>query len=111
MGTEWTDWVNSGKRPDAAAWQEIFDRLDALDGGGGGGGTAGYAIDLANPGANTVLDVPHGLSNEDVGVFLRRKSDGKNMEIEWRVIDSNTVRLTFEVAPVTNIYRVVVVPT
>lgn len=80
-------------------------------GGGGGGGGGGVAVDLDNPDDLTEIQVNHGLGNEDVGAFLLRKSDKKNMLVEWWVVDANSVAFKFHLPPPSDVYRVVVVPT
>lgn len=91
----------------------------AVTHGGTGGSTASlakaalgfmtrFAADIGN-GALTSIPVVHNLGTLDVHVSVFRKSD--NVEVLPDVVrtDTNTVTLTFAVAPTSNQYRAVVI--
>lgn len=77
---------------------------------GSGSGTVNkYAANIGN-GSDTQITVTHNLSSEDVSVTLREAAGNKEVRLTtWRVIDSNSVRVDFAVAPTTNQFRVVVI--
>lgn len=54
------------------------------------------AADLAGGGATTT--VTHGLDTVYVGVFTTLDGTGQRVELDWRVIDANSIELTSEVA-------------
>lgn len=89
--------------------------MSSSTGFSGGGFSAaaasGWNGPLVNPGASDTVTVTHGLGTEDVAVFLRRISDGKNMLVDWRVTGPNQVAFHFAIPPPDDTYRVVVVPT
>ena len=60
-------------------------------------------------GSTTAIDVTHSLGTTDVVVMIREVSGLNYVEADITVVDSNTVTITFAVAPTTNFYRVIVV--
>jgi hypothetical protein len=76
--------------------------------GSGSGSVGKYAVNIGDN-SSTSITVTHNLGNEDVSVTLREASSNKEVRLAtWRVIDSNSVRLDFAIAPTTNQFRVVV---
>jgi hypothetical protein len=60
-------------------------------------------------GVHDVLDFPHNLGTEDIGVTVRLVSGTKAMDVvDWAPVDPNTVRLTFGSAPTSGGARVIV---
>ncbi len=60
-------------------------------------------------GTLTQIQVTHNLGTEDVIVIARRSNGGKEKElVDWRVIDANTVELSWAVPPSAGAYRVTV---
>lgn len=77
--------------------------------GSGSGSVNKYAASIGD-GSATQITVTHNLGSEDVSVTLREAASNKEARITtWRVIDSNSIRLDFAVAPTLNQYRVVVI--
>lgn len=68
-----------------------------------------YAATVGD-GSVTSIDVTHNLGSEDVDVTVRDAAGNKAVRlVEWRVIDTNTIRLLFDTtAPALNSLRVTV---
>lgn len=60
-------------------------------------------------GASTTIAVTHNLGSTDVVVLVQEVSSKAKVECDVVMTDSNTVTLTFAVAPTTNQYRVTVI--
>jgi microcystin-dependent protein len=71
-------------------------------------GGAAYATTIGD-GTTTVFTITHNLNFSDVLVQVRETSGNFSfVEPEIRYVDTNNVRLVFDVAPATNAYRVMV---
>ena len=66
-----------------------------------------YSANVGN-GSLTSIAVTHGLGTKDVTVSLRQVSDDSGIITDWVATDTNTVTLTFAVAPASNALRVTV---
>ena len=66
-----------------------------------------YSANVGN-GSLTSIAVTHGLGSKDVTVSLRQVSDDSGVITDWVATDTNTVTLTFAVAPASNALRVTV---
>jgi hypothetical protein len=108
MGTEWIEWQESGKRPDAAAWQDFEDRISLLElGGGPGGGGLVYVEDVGN-GTDVNFTVTHDLDSEDVSVDVVNNMTDERV---WAGVESDgpdDVVVSFALPPGTNQFRVIV---
>lgn len=67
-----------------------------------------YSANIGN-GALTSIAVAHNLGTKDVVVSLRKNSDDAGFITDWVATDTNTVTLTFAVAPASNEHRVTVI--
>jgi hypothetical protein len=59
-------------------------------------------------GSLTSIAVAHGLGTQDVNVSVRDSATNAGVLVDWTATDTNTVTLTFAVAPASNAYRVTV---
>ena len=59
-------------------------------------------------GAATSIAVTHNLGTQDVQVALREVASQAGVLVDWVATDTNTVTLTFAVAPASNAYRVAI---
>lgn len=66
-----------------------------------------FSANVGN-GASTSIAVAHNLGTKDVAVSLREVSSDAGVITDWVATDTNTVTLTFAVAPASNAYRVTV---
>lgn len=66
-----------------------------------------YAANIGN-GALTSITVNHALNTTDVTFSIKTVSDGSIVYADVTVVDANNISVTFDVAPTTNQYRVVV---
>lgn len=60
-------------------------------------------------GSATVITVTHNLGTQDVGVSVKEVSSNAGVLVDWVANTTNTVQLTFAVAPSTGQYRALVV--
>jgi hypothetical protein len=71
--------------------------------GGGSSASAGAYTAVIGNGVSTTIDVIHGMSSSDVVPVVRETNPpNRIVEPEVRVLDANTVRLIFDVAPAAN---------
>lgn len=62
-------------------------------------GAYGVTVDAGDlPGSGTAALVVHGLNTIYVGVFTTLDSTGERVDLDWRVVDANTVEISSEVA-------------
>lgn len=66
-----------------------------------------YSANIGN-GSNTSIAVTHGLGTKDVTVAIRDNADDAHVLADVVSTDTNTVTITFAVAPASNAYRVTV---
>jgi hypothetical protein len=66
-----------------------------------------FSANVGN-GAATAIAVTHNLGTKDIAVSLREVATDANVFTDWVATDTNTVTLTFAVAPASNAYRVTV---
>lgn len=66
-----------------------------------------YSASIGN-GSATSIAVTHNLGTKDVTVSLRENATDAGVLTDWTATDTNTVTLTFAVAPASNAYRVTV---
>ena len=66
-----------------------------------------YSANVGN-GSATSIAVTHSLGTKDVAVSLREVATDAGVLTDWVATDTNTVTLTFAVAPASNAYRVTV---
>ncbi len=67
-----------------------------------------YSANIGN-GSSTSIAVTHSLGTKDIAVSLRKNSDDAGFITDWVATDTNTVTLTFAVAPSSNEHRVTVI--
>ena len=67
-----------------------------------------YATDVGD-GSSTSIALTHGLGTLDVSVSVYQKSNGADVECDVVRTDTNTVTLSFAVAPALNTYRCVII--
>lgn len=67
-----------------------------------------YSASIGN-GSLTSIAVTHSLGTKDVVVALRANADDSAVLADWTATDTNTVTVTFAVAPASNAYRVTVI--
>lgn len=67
-----------------------------------------YAANVGN-GTATEITVTHNLNTADVTVAIREPATGQLVITDVTIIDNNSIKLLFAVAPTTNQYRVVVI--
>lgn len=90
----------------------------AQAGGGVSVGAGGIALDTSiaarkfsanvGNGSSTSIAVTHGLATQDISVSVREVSSQSGVLVDWVATDTNTVTLSFAVAPASNAYRVTV---
>ena len=66
-----------------------------------------FSTNVGN-GSATSIAVTHGLGTKDVAVSLREVASDAGVLTDWTATDTNTVTLSFAVAPASNAYRVTV---
>jgi hypothetical protein len=66
-----------------------------------------FSANVGN-GSLTSIAITHNLGTKDVAVSLREVSSDAGVITDWVATDTNTVTLTFAVAPASNAYRVTV---
>ena len=66
-----------------------------------------FSANVGN-GSLTVIAVVHNLGTQDVHVALREVASQAGVLVDWVATDTNTVTLTFAVAPASNAFRVAV---
>ncbi len=96
----------------AETLQEAVDQVAAAASTGGASGTGSHAETIGD-GAATSFDIVHNLNSEDVQVHLLDLTGANPVEASGdasaiTVIDADTVRVAFGVAPALDAYRVVV---
>lgn len=72
------------------------------------GAVGKYAADMGALSVGSESNVVHGLGTSDVSVTFRRLSDGYAEDLDWRVIDANTIGVTSHIAYSAAALRVVV---
>lgn len=71
--------------------------------------TGKYAVNVGD-GTSTTITVTHGLNSTDVCMSLREVASPYNgVMTDWQVVDANSIKLLFAVAPTSGQYRVVVI--
>lgn len=71
-------------------------------------GATGKSAGLIGDGSATSIDYVHNLGTLDVAVALRDAATGNGVYTDWKPKDTNTVTLTFTLAPAASAYRVTV---
>ena len=69
--------------------------------------TRKFSANIGN-GAATSIAVTHGLGTQDITVAVRDAASNAGVLVDWVATDTNTVTLTFAVAPASNAYRTTV---
>lgn len=67
-----------------------------------------YSANVGN-GASTSIALTHNLGTKDVAVSVRDNGDDSGVLVDWVATDTNTVTLTFAVAPASNAYRATII--
>ncbi len=67
-----------------------------------------YSVNVGN-GSLTSIVLTHNLGTKDVVVSVRDNSTDDGVIVDWEATDTNTVTLTFAVAPSSNAYRATVI--
>lgn len=71
--------------------------------------TRKYSVNIGD-GTATTITITHGLNTMDVAVSLREAASPYNAVItDWQIVDVNSIKIIFAVAPTAAQYRVVVV--
>lgn len=71
--------------------------------------TARHVAASIGNGSATSIAVTHNFGTKDVSVTVRRNSDDTMVLTDWTATDTNTVTVTFAVAPTASEFRVVVI--
>ena len=66
-----------------------------------------FSANVGN-GSATSIAVAHGLGTKDVSVTLREVASDAGVLTDWTATDTNTVTLSFAIAPASNAFRVTV---
>jgi hypothetical protein len=122
IGTTATTWSQlGGGTPPTAGNSGISVSSSAISAVAGAGIviSSGIAIDTsvvarkysANIGNGSLTSIPviHNLGTKDVAVSLRQNSDDAGFIADWVATDTNTVTITFAVAPTSSQHRVTVI--
>ena len=69
--------------------------------------TRKFSANIGN-GSATSIAVTHNLGTQDITVAVRDTATNAGVLVDWVATDTNTVTLTFAVAPASNAYRATV---
>jgi microcystin-dependent protein len=71
-------------------------------------GAASYTVPVPAMTAGTWLNITHSLGTEDVGVWVKEAASKENVNVDWKVVDLNTVALRSHSDVATNFLTAVV---
>ena len=106
-------WLDLSQSPPVwRIWLDVDGTEEWVTFGGGGGGGGAAECDLYGDGVATTIDVAHGLATSCLLVEVSEVASGDALvhgtDYTWLILNDDTIRVVFTVAPATEDVRIVV---